>query len=387
MSTLRQRFAFRAGCLLAAMLGLAVLAGGAQRFAPRVLESGNGARWIWAPGDYRDGEPIAFYAVRELELEAACPARIAITADDTYLLYVNGRRVGTGGYRPEAPLDEYQVGDFLEAGMNRILVEARSSRGAGGLLAELLPGDACGLHRPIPTDSSWRIFRRYDPGLFGGWALPEAGEAPKVWGPPPTGRWRLAAARRRRPIPFQGFLSPLRQPPLWHRSYHSVSWQELDAPQPRIPALGPQQVFDWGEEVTGFISFDLRSGEGEPGLLYVSAEPPESEDRPPDAVIVPVPGRHYWEDAQPRRFRYLLLVGVEPASRIEVDLLDSEAALALGVGSTRRGADATHARAGDGAPQDQHDGVFGIEPPRSYSKVEEQVWKRLEDEAAEHAPR
>ncbi len=362
--------AWRAGPrrLLLAVLGLAVLAGAAERFAARAFQPGNGARWIWAAGDVHDGEPIAFYAVRELELEAPVEARIAITADDTYLLHVNGQRLGAGHYRQGAPLDEYEVGDFLESGTNRILIEARSSRGAGGLIAELELGPE-GDHETLVTDSSWRIFERYDPGLFGGRTTEETGTAPRVWGRPPTGRWRLAAERRHRPILFQGFPPPERRRPLRHKTLHGASWLELDAARPRIPALGPQQIFDWGEELEGIVSFDLRSDEGKPGLLYASAEPPDVSNRSPDAVIVPVPGRRFWQDALPRRFRYLLLVGVEPASRIEVDLLDG-----------------APARAPE-PPGGENGGVFGVKPPRSYSKTEEAVWERLEEEAAEQSGR
>ncbi len=344
---------------LGLILVLALLVAGAERFAGRVFEPG--AQWIWAADDHTAGDPIAFYAVRELELGVVARARLAITADDTYVLFVNGQRVGAGRYSAGEALDEYEVGDFLEAGVNRILVEARSSRGAGGLIAELELGSG---HRTVVTDGSWRIFRRYDPGLFGGWTAEEVGEAPKIWGRPPTGRWRLSAGRQLRPILFQGYPPPERRRPVRHKALHDPSWLELDASRRHIPALGPQQMFDWGEEIEGIVSFDLRSDAGKPGLLYASAEPPDVSNGSPDAVIIPVPGRRFWEDAHPRRFRYLLLVGVEPGSRIEVDVLDGESAGA----PVKRPRDNT--------------GVFGFEPPRSYSKVEEQVWERLESEAA-----
>ena len=343
---------------IASILVLAIFIAGAEHFAARVFEPG--AQWIWADGDHSSGEPIAFYAVRELELDGVARARFAITADDTYVLYVNGQRVGAGRYSPGEALDEYEVGDFLEAGVNRILVEARSSRGAGGLIAELELGSN---PRKIVTDGSWRIFRRYDPGLFGGWSSEEAGEAPKIWGRPPTGRWRLSTERQLRPILFQGFPPPERRRPVRHKALHDPSWLELDDSRRHIPALGPQQIFDWGEEIEGVISFDLRSDVGKPGLLYASTAPPDVSNGSPDAVIIPVPGRRYWEDAHPRRFRYLLLVGVEPASRIEVDLLDREQTGGMVE-----------------APR-ENTGVFGFEPPRSYSKVEEEVWDRLESEA------
>ncbi len=344
----------------ALVLALTLILAGATRIATRLLEPGQGARWIWAEGDFSGGEPISFYAAREIELPAVGPGRITIAADETYVLYVNGQRIGAGSYRSRAPFDVYEVGDFLQVGLNRILVELRSSRGAGGLLAqiELAPGAGAS----VVTDDSWQIFRRYDAGLVRGWSALRGCEAPKIWGRAPTGRWRPNGARQRH-IPFQRFPPPERSRPVRHQLYHSASWTALDGSQRRIPAIGPQQVFDWGEEVTGFISLDLRSDEGKPGLLYVSTEPPDAKDQPPDAVIIPVPGRRFWEDAHPRRFRYLLLVGAEPYSRIEVDLLNGEEARALI------------------SPEDEPDGLFGIEPPRSYSRVEEAVWQRLQQEA------
>ncbi len=350
---------------LTAVLALALAAAGAERFAAWLFEPGPSACWIWAAGDYGDGEPIAFFAVRDLELPASGPARVAITADETYLLYVNGRRLGAGSYRRGQPLDEYQVGDFLKPGLNRILVELRSSRGAGGLLARVeLEGDD---PRTVVTDAGWRIFRRNDPGLFGGWSTLAGGEAPQIWQPAPTGRWRVAAARRARPIPFQGFPPPLRHRPLRHRKHAGASWLDLDWSRRRIPALGPQQVYDWGEEVEGYLAFDLRSDEGEPGLVYfASSRPPDPKTRSPDAVVLSAPGRRHWEDAYPRRFRYLLVVGAEPFSWIELEALGGTAARELA------------------APGGGSDGVFGLEPPRSYSKVEEAVWQRLEKAAGRH---
>ena len=70
-------------------------------------------------------------------------------------------------------------------------------------------------------------------------------------------------------------------------------------------------------------------------------------------------GRRHWEDAHSRRFRYLLVVGAEPYSRMELE--EPEPGLARD----------------PEALANQTGGVFGLEPPRTYSKVEEDVWKRL----------
>ena len=345
----------------ATVLVLSLILAGVTRLADRLLELEHGARWIWAAGDYGGGEPISFYAVREVELPAASSGRVSIAADETYLLYLNGQRIGAGSYRSEAPLDVYDVGDFLEVGVNRILVELRSSRGAGGMLAVLELEDGT----TVVTDDSWQIFRRHDDGLIRGWSNLEGGEAPTIWARIPTGRWRLNGARHL-PIPFQTFPPPERSRPKRHQLFHDTSWSPLDASQRRIPGLGPQQIFDWGEEVEGYLAFDLRSDAGKPGLVYFSsAQAPDPQTRPPDVVVLPVPGRRHWEDAFPRRFRYVLVVGAEPYSWIELERLSGETARALA------------------PPADNHDGVFGVEPPRSYSRAEEAVWKRLEQEAAD----
>lgn len=343
------------------VFGLALLLAGGERLAgslrSRLSQPVRGACWIWASGDHGSGEPIAFYAARDVELDELGPAEMVIVADETYLLYVNGRRVGAGSYRFGSSVDEYELSDRLELGVNRILVELRSSRGAGGLLAGLELGGDEGKPRRVVTDADWRIFRSYDPGLLGGWSSLDGGEAPEVWQRGPTGRWRSNGDRRLRVVAREGFPPPRRVRPVRFQQQHSDEWRELAWAHSRIPALGPQQVFDWGEVVEGVLSFDLISDQGLPGLLYFGDELPDPETRPPDEILLPVPGRRHWEDAHSRRFRYLLLVGGEPYSRIEVTRLDQGA---------------------PPAPAPNHRGVFGLAPPRSYSKVEEDVWGSLE---------
>ena len=84
---------------------------------------------------------MAFYAVRDFELDSP-PARasVRILADEAYILYVNGRRVGSGAYFAGAPLDTYPLDLVLRPGWNRVAVELRSGRGAGGLLCALFAG-------------------------------------------------------------------------------------------------------------------------------------------------------------------------------------------------------------------------------------------------------
>ncbi len=352
---------------------LALTVAGAEKLSSvvgaRLFESSPDERWIWAEGEYGEGEALAFYAARDFKIEDLGSARIALAADETYLLFVNGYRVGAGSYRPWSAIDEYDITDLLHQGGNRIVVELRSSRGAGGFLAVVELGPAAGgedeasERRIVVSDRSWRIFKRYDPGLFGGWTRLEEGEKPKIWHRPPAGRWRLDSTAVRRPNLFESSIMPLCQRPVRFQQQHRPDWLELTWER-RIPALGPQQLYDWGEVVEGILSFDLISDQGQPGLLYVGTEPPDPELRPPDEVILPVPGRRHWEDAYVRRFRYALVVGAEPYSRIEVEIPPPSLSAKLP------------------RSEPNHQGVFGLEPPRTYSKVEEDVWKRMERGAA-----
>ncbi len=64
------------------------------------------AEWIWESRDRLDLSPAAFYAVHDFDL-AAVPsqARILVTGDEEYILYLNGRRIGAGAWRAGESLD------------------------------------------------------------------------------------------------------------------------------------------------------------------------------------------------------------------------------------------------------------------------------------------
>ncbi|RMH20648.1 MAG: hypothetical protein D6696_07640, partial [Acidobacteria bacterium] len=152
-----------------------------------------GARWIWAPGVSlaKSPPPVAFYASARLWLPAPPrQARLAIVADEEYAAWLGDGWIGAGAYRPHGGVDVYEVADRLVAGENRIVVELRSSRGAGGLLAVL---EADG--RPlVASGAEWRIHRRWSADLWRPASPRPTGEAPRLWGRPPTGRWRPGAA-------------------------------------------------------------------------------------------------------------------------------------------------------------------------------------------------
>jgi hypothetical protein len=354
----RQRWETALVLVVLVTLGLAVL----SRIVPVVearLTSPTGmARWIWETRDRRDVAPTAFYAIRDFDL-AAVPARarVLVTADEEYVLSLNGRRIGAGSWEPGEPLDVYEVGALLQPGSNRLLAELRSGRGAGGFLLSLEDGEGRQLAR---SDASWRIFRTHHPGLVRGWLplarrpedppeIPES-EPAFSWGLPPTGTWGRIAVGAPRPLLAEtapGSPIPAAAPP------------RDDAAKP------PRQLFDWGRPVLGYLRVEVRAeAELQVGLLFTGDVPPDPDrDRPAGAVLV-MPRERMWRAARPSRFRYALVVGITQPRGADVRAVDA----------------AFPPRLLERLLARPHpvEGVFGIPAPPLRTPVEDKVWGKLE---------
>jgi|GEM_PF-600642 len=391
---------------LAVLLALASLAW--QVWTARPPVTGD-AEWIWAELPERLPSPQAFYLVRDFQVPAeladpearsgdAAPApapvpapvlpRLLVQGDEEYVLHLNGRRLGSNRYRPSAPLDVYPLDGVLLPGTNRIAVELRSSRGAGGFLAAL---DAGGGDLLLITDRSWRVVRRYAPGLVEGWlplpeltsaviggdaveseavesdaaesdevddggvdgdaaggdavrsdaAVPAAlvAERPISWGRPPVGRWGRPVTGEPRPtLASVGELCPT-GPVLRSRSAGGEPPTGDPAP---IRAL-----FDFGRKVTGYLVVEhppvAPTAPAQVSLFALGDEPlalvpaAESSEVPQvttvvegDALpMVTLPGRAVWTDVVPRTFRYAAVAGLRPPLSVAVLEIDPTAVAAL----------------------------------------------------------
>ncbi len=321
-----------------------------------------GASWIWAADSAIDDGPEIFYAVRDLALDfQPTAAEIEILADEEYWLSVNGSSVGAGRWSPEAMLDRYDIAGLLRRGSNRLLVELRSARGVGGLIARL---EASGEGEPpvmVGTDESWRIVRRHDRSLLLADGPLPAGRAPRVWGPAPLGRWGGPAAGAL--LPRLEELRRSRRPwvPRQLRRGLDGAWEPMPSRRGSKP-LGPWVVFDGGAAVVGYLSVGFRAGEDPAhGLLWLADESgvdPRLE--PYDAVVLAAPGRTWWTDVRPRRFRFAYVLGLDPVTVAEVYPVDPEQAAPL-IDEPR------------GPP-----GLWDLEPPRLVTAVEHEVWRELQ---------
>ena len=130
------------------------------------------AKWIWATREIPRPKPRRFTAERLFSLPAPpAAARAAIFVDRSYVLSVNGERVGQGEKRPGDALDFYDVARFLRSGQNGIAIEAASDNGVGGILFVLDFGP--GGPAPVVSDERWTV----------------NGALAIVWGKPPMYPW------------------------------------------------------------------------------------------------------------------------------------------------------------------------------------------------------
>lgn len=308
-----------------------------------------GSQWIWEERGYNDLSPAAFYAARDFDLPTPpARARLLVIADEEYVFHLNGQRVGSGSWMPGAGLDIYEVGPLLLPGGNRAVAELRSGRGVGGFLATLVDG-ATG-EVLLETDGTWHIVRQHHLGLVRGWS-PLGPETAFSWGYPPIGRWGVSEPGREKPLFPLLVAKP--EPPRGGK--------------PR--KAGPREaglLFDWGREVTGHLVLDVPPREEiGPALLFTGATPPDArQDTPSAAVLIPR-GARRWMDARPRRFRYVLLLGMRRPAAARL--------LPLAPGLDARTVAALLPR--DGEPLK---GVFGIEAPPLRTPVEDEVWSELQ---------
>jgi len=283
----------------------------------------HGAEWIWVADAAMAAKPVAVWAVRDVDVGDRPPAyaRLLISADEEYLAWVNGRLVGAGDYLPRAPMDELILDGAMGVGWNRIVVELRSVRGAGGLLASLEVGDSpeAGRRRQLlRSDETWRIYRERAQGLLQGWAPADGGEPAIVWQVPPTGRWPAPEELEEVP-PLSRRLGPGRSAarivPLHAACVPSCVEEAGDGAAGEVKPLDTAFLVDFAESGVGFLELDMQAL---PGHAYEVRLGDHLADlygeRSLVLPVVPFAGSSVWLASRAAPFRYALVQGIESLS-------------------------------------------------------------------------
>ncbi|MEM7479947.1 MAG: hypothetical protein AAF481_02125 [Acidobacteriota bacterium] len=346
------------------------------------------AEWIWTEGPRDRRSPVAFYALRDFHLaelgrdpaESPAPAVVylEITADEEYDAFLNGVRLGSGRLAASGlpSLDRWPAAHALRPGTNRLAVEVRSARGAGGLLARLV--DGAGRSR-VATDDRWQISRRALRGLVTGWQPLDRAEPAFSWGRPPAGRWGSLQSVLPRTPPALG--AATFEPRRGRILGPGQAWYDMESGPPvqEVRRAIPGAVFDFGEEITGHLHLGFGGNDLRCALAFVGPRPagpfaaveaahgeiregelPDGEVRPTESVsIVLVSGARHWRDTVARQFRYVTVLGAVGGVVAWVEQAPPLAAAEKS--GPRRGVEA-----------------LGIRPPRLRTPIEDEVGRELQ---------
>ena len=167
------------------LLAFLIVAAAAALSATRALRDRSnlltgGASWIWHSVDIEEPKPVRFFAGRDFTLARVPPsAKAMVFVDRRGVLTVNGSRFPLPEQGPGSPLAVLEIAPALVAGGNRVVIEAESPTGAGGILFHLdLPGGG-----RVDSDATWRVSQSQAELARG------AGTPAGVWGRPPMYPW------------------------------------------------------------------------------------------------------------------------------------------------------------------------------------------------------
>jgi putative heme-binding domain-containing protein len=129
------------------------------------------AQWIWKSPQARPQERLYFR--KAFEVGAVESARVHGTADNRFVLFVNGQEAArSDDWTAPVWVD---LKPYLQPGRNVLAVEAQNEDGPAGLLLRFLIRTADGKSLFVGTDASWKVSDRLEKG----WEEP--GFADAVW--------------------------------------------------------------------------------------------------------------------------------------------------------------------------------------------------------------
>jgi serine/threonine protein kinase len=123
--------------------------------------AGTRAAWIWSDDARtirpKTAERRAFRKTFSVEGSSVSQARLDITADAAFTVWLNGERVGDGDFLPHLRrVQTFDVANFLRPGPNAIAVLGTNRNGIAGLLAQLTYTCSGAAPATEVSDESWR---------------------------------------------------------------------------------------------------------------------------------------------------------------------------------------------------------------------------------------
>lgn len=324
------------------------------------------ASWIWNELP-ECVENVYLEARKAFRLESVpAAARLAISANQSYIVYINGLKVGRGPAPADSAwkyYDEYDVRAYLQPGPNVVAIAAynfgsrdivtEQFQGPGGLIAQVDMETANG-RMTISTDSSWKCRRSprwvshvsrlhkwngfreiYLAEEEDGWE--HCGYDDSCWGfaqvvsavNDPSGPWPRLLAPEISALAVEN-VKPLRivrtdmnygrmngQNALLADSSGGAALLQIDA---RVPGSLPGVVYDYGKEVVGYLHLIVEAPAG--GVLQLSFG--ESLELQLGNTFIMKNGRNELYTYARRAFRYLQITVMATPEPIQVLSLKTE---------------------------------------------------------------
>jgi len=162
--------------------------------------------WIWHAAE--DGATSAaagtkcFRRVIKVDATSVNAARMIVSADNSYVLWINGKKVHQGS-NWQTP-DEVTITEYLKQGDNVIALSVSNSEvSPAGLIAAVQIQYADGKTQTVCTDSSWLVGEQETDGWRDSVKTPEGWKAARVLGPVSMAPWRLAPLVKNKSLWFR----------------------------------------------------------------------------------------------------------------------------------------------------------------------------------------
>jgi hypothetical protein len=208
------------------------------------------AFYIWYPNDKSTADRYfrKVFQVTKLPKQA----RLRITCDNAYAVYLNGKQVGRGS-RWEA-VQEYDVHKVLQVGANVIAVAGHNDGADAGLIAEIIADG----QRLAATDASWLCAQTEEKGWLEPGFDPNAAQTPS--GAKAKSNWVKAEQ-------ISSF-----EDSLWYK--HQFGPPRLEASAEAEPESKPGSLAMRWYNKPGLLPFDTRPQETKPAGWYRFVSPP-----------------------------------------------------------------------------------------------------------------
>lgn len=174
------------------------------------------ASWIWGTNRSPFGERGYFRKTFSLEKDIKS-AFVQMTGDDGFTLFVNGSKVGSGGFSREH-IYIFEITSFLQKGKNVMAIEDYSPADPAGVILECTLNYLDGSVEIFATDASWR----FSPSPEEGWLKVDFDDS----------KWKNAVEIGKPPIP------PWFALPFKYLGQDLLQWEILEVSFPRRVKAG-----------------------------------------------------------------------------------------------------------------------------------------------------